>query len=89
MKDLPLARLLACLLILLMPLGLAAEDEAGDDARAHELTEIVVTATRTQRAAIDTPNTLHVLDSHSLRSELQARTIPETLECDASRARLR
>jgi hemoglobin/transferrin/lactoferrin receptor protein len=41
--------------------------------------QIVVTATRTERSALEAPYMLHVLDSDVLSRELQARTVPEAL----------
>ena len=43
------------------------------------LQEIVITATRMERSALDSPFTVHVLDADALSRELQARSVPEAL----------
>jgi hemoglobin/transferrin/lactoferrin receptor protein len=41
--------------------------------------EIVITATRAERSALDSPFMVHVLDADALSRELQARSVPEAL----------
>jgi len=65
----------------LFVLGLAglSNAQAADAGLAGGLDEIVVTATRTERAAAEVPYVSHVLDSYTLLHHKQARTLPEAL----------
>ncbi|HJR68614.1 MAG TPA: TonB-dependent receptor [Gammaproteobacteria bacterium] len=52
---------------------------AGSAQTRGPMQEIVITATRSERSALDSPFTLHVLDADTLSRELQARSVPEAL----------
>jgi len=53
---------------------------AGETETEAELTPMVVTATRTGKAAFDTPNTVDVLSAEDLRQRQISRTVPESLK---------
>jgi len=53
---------------------------AQDSTRSGGLDEIVVTATRTERAAADVPYYSHTLDGETLLHRRQVRTVPEALQ---------
>lgn len=52
---------------------------AGSAQSREALQEIVVTATRMERSALNSPFTVHVLDADELSRELQARSVPEAM----------